>query len=111
MIQIPVTVAVVDGRIQVPADIDLKGQPKNIVLRWSMAEGTTDWVFADNGIAIEAASEQFSDARRVANGRAFQWMDKNSDGRRYKYDVNLVAADGSGRTLSLDPTITNGGGD
>lgn len=110
MSQIEVPVAVVDGQIQVQPEINLQDQPKNVKLRWMMSDSTTDWVFADNGIALERTSDQFSDAKRVAGGREFQWKDKNDDGQTYKYDVNLVAADGSGRTLSLDPLISNGGG-
>lgn len=108
MVQIEIPVAVVGGQIQVQPVVDLKGQPQNVKLRWVMAANTPDWVFADNGIHLVQTSNQFSDARRVAGGREFQWKDKNDDGGVYKYDINLVAADGSGKTLNLDPTINNG---
>lgn len=107
MSQVNVEVNVVNGQIQVEQSVDLRSKPNNVKIRWTL--GTTDWNFDDQGIDIVQVTNQFRDARRMDNGRAYQWKDKNSDGKTYKYDINLVASDGSGRKLALDPIIINGG--
>lgn len=108
MCRVDVHVDVVDGQIQVEPDTNLRSKPNNVRIVWTLV--TKEWVFDDKGIDIVAITNQFRDAKRVNKGEAYRWKDKNSDGKQYKYDINLVAADGSGRKLQLDPLISNNGG-
>lgn len=107
MSRVDVEVNVVNGQIQVEPSVNLRTKPNNVKIRWILA--TTDWNFDDHGIDIVEITNQFRDAKLMDGGRAYQWKDKNSDGATYKYDINLVAADGSGRKLQLDPVIVNNG--
>ncbi|MGA0611713.1 hypothetical protein [Caldimonas sp. KR1-144] len=108
MSRVTVEVNVVNGKIEVEQTLDLRSKPNNVRIFWTL--GTTDWNFDDKGIDIVEITNQFRDAKRINGGQAYRWKDMNSDGKTYKYDINLVAADGSGRKLALDPVIVNGGG-
>lgn len=109
MCRVDVRVDVVDGKIVVEPDTDLRRKPNNVKIYWTLTD--PDWVFDDKGIDIVEITNQWKDAQRCGKGEVYRWKDKNSDSKQYKYDINLVAADGSGRKLKLDPTIKNGPGD
>lgn len=105
-VEVPVSVSPAGDAIVVQDVVDLKQKPKDVKIRWVLQ--TSGWEFTQDGIVIQNPDSQFSDPQWVSSGREFQWKDKNDDKQTYKYDVNLKATDGSGRTLSLDPTISNG---
>jgi len=107
MHRVEVHVDVVDGQIVVEPETNLRHKPKNVKIMWTLA--TQDWKFDDHGIDIVEITNQFRDAQRINHGKAYAWRDKNSDGKQYKYDVNLVSLDGKVK-LKLDPLINNGGG-
>jgi len=124
----------VDGRkITVePYDLSMVGRGRNAPIEWVMTNGggtsaskgifsalwrhlrrclrrclrrEPTWVFPPNGIVIQGNDGQFTQLRPDEKGSKFTCVDQNTDGKTYKYDVNVT----NGKdTLTLDPTIRNG---
>jgi hypothetical protein len=98
-----VTVSVAGNVVSVDTDkLHMAGKGGNAPIEWEMT--TAGWTFPSNGIVIEGNDGQFTELQPHDQGRKFKCVDKNDDGRTYKYDVNVT--DGK-VTLTLDPTIEN----
>jgi hypothetical protein len=83
-----------------PDPLDLRGKGPNVQIHWKIA--TPGWKFTPDGIVISGNTGQFHQPEH--HGALFKLKDKNSDGRTYKYAINVT--DGN-RTLVLDPSIVN----
>lgn len=98
-----VEVTISNNAIAVNRDPIRMGKLKNQVIEWTIK--TAGWTFPDNGIVIDSDTDgQFSESGPIANGRKYKLHNKNSNGKRYKYTVNVTRG---GSALSLDPMIMN----
>jgi len=96
-----VEVTIVGGKISVDQlTLDLSGKGPNVQIHWKIL--TPQWEFTANGIEIPTNTGQFDQPER--QGQNFKWKDKNSDGRTYKYTINVF--DGT-TGLTEDPFIVN----
>lgn len=75
-----------------------------VVIVWRFSKETPASVrFLANGIEFKNGAEQF-DCSLIAQGRAFQCLNKNTQLGEFKYDINVI--DGS-TPIRLDPLVTN----
>ena len=105
-------VTVVNGIITgVDQDPIKMGTTPNQKIEWSIrsADANANYTFPANGIVFGPGVDpggQFNKIGPVANGKKYQWHDKNSDIHRYKYTVNIM--NGTTPLAPLDPIIANG---
>jgi hypothetical protein len=99
-----VSVSIVDGEIVLTPDPLPVGDGHDVLLTWRIT--TPGWTFAEDGIEIADASDEFSDPELSADKRVFTEIDKDDNGLSYKYSVTVT--DG-GEPISKDPAIQNGG--
>jgi hypothetical protein len=98
-----VEVSVVNGKVIVDKEkLSMVGKGSNAPIQWQL--NTSGWTFPSNGIVIHGNDGEFTDLATADGGRKFKCVDKNKDGKKYKYDINVT--DGKG-TLTLDPIIEN----
>jgi hypothetical protein len=99
-----VTVTVVGGHIVLTPDPLPVGAGHNVLLTWTIA--TAGWTFAGDGIDVDGNDGEFGAPQVAPDGHSVQETDKDDNGTAYKYTVTLT--DGT-HTLTVDPTIQNGG--
>lgn len=98
-----VEVSVVDGRVVVDKENLKVGVQRDVHIQWMLK--TSGWTFPANGIVIHGNDGEFIDLAPTDNGRKFTGVDRNTNAKSYKYDINV--SNGT-TTLALDPTIENG---
>ncbi|MEJ6007857.1 hypothetical protein WG899_20095 [Paucibacter sp. AS339] len=74
-------------------------------LRWELK--SSGYTFADNGIVIQGNGGDYGDCGiKGKDKRMFECKKlKHADGKRFKYDINLLNA--AGQSISVDPVIQN----
>jgi len=98
-----VEVSVVNGAIQVDREnLSMVGKGRNKPIHWNLT--TPGWYFPVDGIVINNNEGEFTELSPGDEGRKFKCVDRNNDGKTYKYDINVT--NGKIR-LTLDPTIQN----
>ena len=96
-----VLVSVVNNEVVVNLSrLSMLGKGIDALIQWDLV--TPGWTFPDNGIVIDDNLGEFTRLHVVDEGRKFWCFDRNSDGKTYKYSVNVTNGQ---TTLTLDPTI------
>ena len=99
-----VSLSVSGGTISVNPDPAKVTKNQNKIV-WTLT--TAGYTFASNGIVIAGAGTEYGDCGKQGNSTTVYTCKKlkHVDGKRYKYDINLLNA--SGQAVKLDPFIVN----
>ena len=98
-----VEVSVIDGKVTVDREnLSMVGKGRNARIHWKLT--TPGWSFPADGIVIDDNEGEFTKLEPAEQGKKFWCVDRNSDGKAYKYTINV--SDGKTR-LTLDPVIQN----
>lgn len=97
-----VSVTVVNGKIGTsPEPVQVKKNQNRIV--WTLT--TAGFTFANNGIVIKGGGNEYGECAKTKQNEFICKKLKHVDLKTYKYDVNLI--DANGRAMNFDPLIVN----